>query len=126
MSFDRTVDVDAFASAIGGIMDEVTGNVKRGARGAVREGARVAKSEWSANAPRDTGRYAGSISFRVMDKGEGPTAEIGSATLPGLPHLLEKPHALVGGGSSTPQVHIAPAAEDAFEATMAALGKMEL
>lgn len=123
---DMTVDVDRFAAAIGQIMDEVNGNVRKGARGAVRKGAQVGKAEWSANAPVDTGRYAASISFRVRDKGNGPEAEIGSATLPGLPHLLEKPHALVGGGSSTPQVHIAPAADDAFEATMAALGEMEL
>lgn len=126
MSFDQTVDVDAFAAAIGGIMDEVSGNIKRGSAKALREGAKVGRGEWKANAPKDTGRYAESISYTVRGGDSKPTVEIGSPTRPGLAHLNEKPHALVGGGSSTPHVHIAPAADDAFDATMAALEAMEL
>lgn len=117
------VDVDAFGSTISGILGELADKVGDSMPDVVREGAKVGRREWRANAPVDTGAYAKTITYRVKKTSDGATAEIGSSTMPGLPHLLEKGHAKVGGGRVAARVHIAPAAEDAFDATEEAAEK---
>ena len=72
------------------------------------------KSGWYGRTIK-TGKYARSIRHHMLTPGgETPDGEIGSASLPGLAHLLEKGHAMVGGGSVGARVHIEPAAEEAF------------
>lgn len=62
-----------------------------------------------------TGRYARSIRHHMlMQGGRTPEGEIGSASMPGLAHLLEKGHASIGGGYVPAYEHISPAADDAF------------
>lgn len=62
-----------------------------------------------------TGRYARSIRHHMlMPGGRTPEGEIGSASMPGLAHLLEKGHASIGGGYVPAYEHISPAADDAF------------
>ena len=121
---DVPVDLDAFGAELGSILSRLNGAVEDKVAPAVREGAKVARDEWRENAPRDTGEYAKTISYRVQGKGPEVTAEIGSKTMPGLPHLLEKGHAKVGGGRVAARVHIAPAAEDAFEVTEKAFDRL--
>lgn len=63
-----------------------------------------------------TGKYARSIRHHMLSQGGNMTeGEIGSPSMPGLAHLLEHGHALVGGGSARAFVHIEPAADEAFD-----------
>lgn len=114
---DTPVDLDDFGAELSAILGRLDDAVEDEIKPAVTKGARVAKKEWSANAPVDTGAYAKSISYTVRGSGAEVSAEVGSKTLPGLPHLLEKGHAKVGGGRVAARPHIAPAAESAFQET---------
>lgn len=80
-----------------------------------KSGRKSRKVAWYGKTIR-TGKYARSINHHILKQGGDMTdGEIGSPTMPGLAHLLEKGHALVGGGSARAFVHIEPAAEDAFK-----------
>ena len=82
-----------------------------------KESDEIAKSgaaELRQTSPRavhnDRHYAAGWTKRRVGDKDI-----IYNKTKPGLAHLLEKPHQLVGGGLSTPKVHIKPVEERVIE-----------
>lgn len=63
-----------------------------------------------------TGRYWRSIQHHMIQSGgDMLDGEIGSKSMPGLAHLLEKGHASIGGGSVPAYRHIEPAADEAFD-----------
>ena len=63
-----------------------------------------------------TGKYARSISHHMLrQSGRSIEGEVGSASMPGLAHLLEKGHASIGGGEVPAHEHIKPAADEAFD-----------
>ncbi len=70
------------------------------------------KSGWYGTTIK-TGKYARSIKHHLMTEGrEFTEGEIGSPTVPGLAHLLEKGH---GYFTAAPHVHIEPASQEAFD-----------
>lgn len=116
---DRTVGIDGFSAAIEDIASALGAGSRKAIDRAVEDGARLARRKWRSNA-RGTfggsGRYARSIQCKVRRGAAGDTtAEVGSRSLPGLPHLLEKGHATVGGNPVQGREHIANAADEAFE-----------
>lgn len=114
---DLTVDMDGFAAGINTILADIRHGVDRVTPEAVKKGLKVGAKEWRSGAPVHRGKYKASIRWHMTKGGDTPTGEIGSPTMPGLPHLLEKGHARVGGGRVPGIPHIAPAAEVAFDAT---------
>ena len=113
----RTVGMDAFSAALGDILGSVEIAADEALDAGVRAGCEKGRDEWKANAPRNTGNYAKSIRFRVENKQHGIEGHVYSK-MPGLPHLLEKGHARVGGGRNVPGTkHIEPAAKKAFDET---------
>ena len=108
--------MDRFMADLQAILDNVQHVSDEALEAGVKAGCALAKDEWQAGAPVRTGGYAKSIRFRVKGGGGDVQGHIYS-TKPGLPHLTEKGHAKVGGGRTRAQVHIAPAADDAFELT---------
>ncbi len=113
---DLAVDVDEFASALEDIFSDVSTLSTEALEKGVSAGAKTGAQQWRANARSSfngTGKYAKSIKHKVDRRGDKPQATIYS-TMPGLPHLLEKGHATIGGGFVPGREHIAPAAEQAF------------
>lgn len=105
---------DRFMADFQAIMDNIQEASDESLKAGVKAGCELARDEWQAGAPRQTGGYAKSIRFRVKGEGRGVQGHVYS-TKPGLPHLLEKGHAKVGGGKTRAVEHIAPAADDGFE-----------
>lgn len=118
----QTVDIDGLGDALREILLEVDHKVKAVTPEAVRAGLKVGAKEWRKNAPVMRGKYKSSIRWHMIDDSDiTPEGEIGSPTMPGLPHLLEKGHARVGGGRVAGIPHIEPAAEVAFDETERAM-----
>ena len=107
------VSVDGLADAVMKGLEEYSKLSTDGMKNAVKKAGKNCKQEISANAPKRTGRYAGSWATKVT----GEAANMMQVTVYSKeawqPHLLEHGHVKRGGGRVPAQVHIAPAEENA-------------
>ena len=114
----KTVPMDRLADEIQSILKEYQDDVVKDTDTAIRKtaqaGARTLRAESKAKF-NGSGRYAKGWKVKVEKKRLGTEAIIHNASVPGLPHLLEKGHANRGGGRTYPPVpgraHIAPVEE---------------
>lgn len=132
MASDLPIEADAFASSL----EAIFGDVRRACTGAldegVAEGAKVSAKEWRKGIRANFAThsrvrpYSKSIRTKFRRGGDSPVAVVYS-TKPGLPHLLEKGHATIGGGRVPGREHVAPAAEEGFRAAFAKVeGEVDL
>lgn len=124
-NYDSVIDPDMFSASMNELFGEVSVAAGESIDVAVRAGSKAGAKAWRKNIPasgikKGEGYYLKSIRFVVKGKGEDAEG-ICYSTMPGLPHLLEKGHAVMGGGRSRAFPHVAPAAETAFESATKAL-----
>lgn len=110
------VEEDEFAAALNEILGDIADASDEAVFQCVHDALLEGRDKWVEGAPRrkGSGKYAKSITYRSLRKKHGVEGHIYSRK-PGLPHLLEKGHAKIGGGSTRAQPHVKPAAELAFE-----------
>ena len=122
--YDMTIEPDMFSASINELFGEIKTAAGDSIENAARAGSKDGSKAWRKNIPssgiKGEGRYLKSIRSTVKGKGEDAQG-ICYSTMPGLPHLLEKGHAIMGGGRSRAFPHVAPAAETAFKSAIEAL-----
>lgn len=111
----QKVAADALEAAIQKVLkkygDDLTDNVKMLARDFAKQGAK-AVSQDATGLFRDTGAgYASGWTSRYETTRYSAQGTIYNQNVPGLPHLLENPHAKRGGGRTAGNKHIAPVEE---------------
>ena len=124
---DRGVvtSADGFAAALSGILEHTMRNVSSEMESAIREsckvGRRAARGDgtppWRQGRALEPGqRYPKGFSYKVVrDSQTSVEGHIGNSDKPGLVHLLEKGHALSGGGRVQGYPHLAKSADKTFE-----------
>lgn len=108
------VEEDEFAAALSEILGDIADASDEALFQCVHDALLEGRDSWAENAPVRLGQYCKSITYRTLRKKGSVEGHIYSRK-PGLPHLLEKGHAKIGGGHTAPQKHVKPAAKIAFD-----------
>lgn len=93
------------------ILHEYSSDIQEGITRSAEEVGKQGVSELKNDSPKRTGKYRKGWR-KTTEKGFGSVnVTVYNATSWQLTHLLEKPHALRNGKTSTPKVHISPVNE---------------
>ena len=117
------VSVDGLADAVMQGLEEYAKLSTDEMKTAVKKAGKNCKNEISANAPKRTGRYAGSWATKVTGEAANMLEVTVYSKQAWQPHLLENGHAKRGGGRVAAQVHIASAEEKTAEELEKAITK---
>ena len=90
--------------------DDIRGNLNQITKEFAKKGAAAVRQSAQAKFG-GTGKYASGWTTRYETGRYSAQGVIYNKKVPGLPHLLEKPHAKRGGGRTTGNPHIAPVEE---------------
>lgn len=125
MASRRRVKIPELNTAIQEILDEYGDSITESTKKAVEKVAEIAKKETQAGANVRTGKYRSGWTVK-KDAGSRLRTEaiVHNRTRYQLAHLLEKGHALRGGGRVRAFPHIKPAEEHAIKNMEEALKKI--
>ena len=115
------VEEDEFAMALAEILGDIASASEDALFDCVHDALVEGRDEWRRNAAEHDAlyhegnwEYGEYVTYRALRKKSGVEGHIFSRK-PGLPHLLEKGHTKIGGGSTRAYPHVKPAADYAFE-----------
>lgn len=114
------VEDDEFAAAMAEIFGDIVAASDEAVFQCVHDALVEGRDEWRAGAAankakyhRGNWKYGKAVTYRTLRLKHGTEGHIYSKK-PGLPHLLEKGHAKIGGGRTRAFPHVKPAAQRAF------------
>lgn len=116
------VEEDQFASALSDILGDIADGADEAVFQLVHDSVAEGRDEWRKNAESYGWEYGHFVTFRTLRQKHGVEGHIFSRK-PGLPHLLEKGHAKIGGGRTRAFPHVKPAADYAFRFARDHLGE---
>jgi len=122
------VEEDEFAAALSDIFGDIVDSTDEAVFQLVHDAVEEGRDEWRRNAKSYKGKngkawkYGSSVTYRTLRSKGNIEGHIYSRK-PGLPHLLEKGHAKIGGGSTRAYPHVKPAADYAFRFAREHLGE---
>ena len=122
----RKIKIDDLGSAINEILAEYHDNVAEGTKAAIKKVAKIAQQETKSKANvGPTGKYRAGWRVKEVDLNRLQTeAIVHNRSRYQLAHLLEKGHALRGGGRARAFPHIKPAEEHAVKNLEEAIRKI--
>lgn len=107
------VEEDEFAAALSDIFGDIASASDEAVFRCVHDALVEGRDEWRRNAKGFGWKYGRHVTYRALRKKGSVEGHIFSRK-PGLPHLLEKGHAKIGGGHTSAYPHVKPAADYAF------------
>jgi len=116
------VEEDQFAAALAEILGDIAEASDEAVFKLVHDSLVEGRDEWRGNASGYGWKYGRHVTYRALRQKHGVEGHIFSRK-PGLPHLLEKGHAKIGGGSTRAYPHVKPAADYAFQFAREHLGE---
>ena len=119
-----SVEADQFATTLDGLLGEIRHVSEEALFQGIHDGCELGRDEVRQAASEQGWKdYPSSWTYRAIRSKDGGTEGHIYSTKPGLPHLLEKGHAKIGGGRTRAYPHVKPAADYAFRFAREHLGE---